>query len=116
MYNYMAKLIRVVDGDTVYLDVDLGFTVHINVGFRLAGINAPEMIGATHDAGLAAKRELERLLSLGQIQIYSEKEKAPKTDKYGRWLARLWVTQTDSRVLDVNQSMIDGGFAVPYMV
>ena len=42
MYNYNAKCVRVVDGDTIDAMIDLGFGVHIKKRIRLAGINAPE--------------------------------------------------------------------------
>lgn len=41
-YTYRARLVRVVDGDTADLDVDLGFTVHVAIRVRFAGINCPE--------------------------------------------------------------------------
>lgn len=44
-YSYKAKLGRVVDGDTVWLDVDLGFNIWAHLGFRLEGINTPEVVG-----------------------------------------------------------------------
>jgi micrococcal nuclease len=109
IYEYKADLIRVVDGDTVWLNVDLGFRTRVSVDFRVAGLNAPEVVGVTKSAGLAAAAELLRLLSLGPIRVVSE-----KTEKYGRWLARLYVT-TEAGEVDVNRALLDGGFATPYM-
>lgn len=114
MYDYNATLIRCVDGDTVAMDVDLGFTVRVNVEFRLLGINAPEMKGTTRPAGLNAKAHLEQLLAQGTLVVKSDK--ALKTDKYGRWLATIVVTRPDGTSFDANQQMIADGFAVPYMV
>jgi len=108
-YNYDAKVKRVVDGDTVYLDVDLGFGVWATLDFRLAGINTPEVVGTQKVAGLAAKEELVRLLGLGTIRIVSF-----KTEKYGRWLASIFVKQADGVELNVNDELVKGGFAVPY--
>ena len=42
MYNYNATCVRVIDGDTIDADIDLGFSVKIKKRIRLAGINAPE--------------------------------------------------------------------------
>lgn len=109
MYEYKAKVHRVVDGDTVWLDVDLGFQVHAVLDFRLEGLNTPEVVGATKVAGLAAKAELERLLSLGSLRIIST-----KTEKYGRYLATIFVQPPAGSELNVNQALIDGGFAVVY--
>lgn len=114
MYEYTATLVRVIDGDTVVLVVDLGFTVSVNVEFRLLGINAPEMKGTTKVAGLNAKAHLEQLLAQGALSLKSEK--APKTDKYGRWLADITVTKADGTSFNANQAMVTDGFAVPYMV
>lgn len=127
VYEYTATVTHVVDGDTVFfnltknfvLDVDFGFRIKDQVtlsksadmNFRLLGINAPEMHGATAEKGKAAKIELERLLSLGLIRVVTS-----KSDKYGRWLADIYVTPPGAAEFNVNQRMIDGGFAVPFMV
>lgn len=111
LYRYAARLCRVVDGDTVWLDVDLGFRVTLRLDFRLLGIDAPELVGATRGAGLDAKAELERLLSLGPLHI--ESEKPGPTDKYGRWLARVFVT-TPAGMLDVSEDLARRGFVRRY--
>ena len=121
MFEYNCTIKRVIDGDTVVADVDLGFTVHVEVHFRLAGINAPELVGADAAAGRASKVALERML--GQMPsdgspitvttpspIVVRSSKPLTTDKYGRWLGRFFY----GGVLDVNQAMVDGGFASPY--
>jgi micrococcal nuclease len=108
-YEYKAVVNRVVDGDTVWMDVDLGFMITVRLDFRLAGINAPEVIGASKACGLKSKAELERLLSLGRIRAITS-----KSDKYGRWLAQLYVDCQDGSVIDVNATMVVGGFAVLY--
>ena len=105
MYTYNATLVRVVDGDTVYFTVDLGFCITTKLDFRLAKINAPEM---KTPEGPKAKAELERLLGLGAITIQSL-----KLDKYGRWIAQIFVKEGD-KTIDVNQTLLDGGFAIPY--
>jgi endonuclease YncB( thermonuclease family) len=126
-YEYPATIVRVVDGDTVYLklfkefalDVDFGFNIKDTVklakeavvDFRLRGINAPEMKGATKTAGNAARVELERLLNLGSIRVV-----AFKPEKYGRYLADIYVTPAQGAEFLVNSSMIENGFATPFMV
>ena len=105
MYQYAAKVRRVVDGDTVDLDVDLGFMVTITQRFRLDGINAPEMTGLTREQGKVAKAGLEALLnkaSLGVIYVDSTGK-----DKYGRWIAKLsFVSSSDGSVVDVSQKLV----------
>lgn len=109
-FDYNAKLERVVDGDTVWLDVDLGFGLHAHFDFRLYGINTPEVIGATRTAGLAAKAEIERLLALGTLRIETF-----KSDKYGRWLAKLYVKKPGVEAETcINDALVQGKFAQPY--
>lgn len=113
MYRYAVKLIRVIDGDTVWLNVDLGFTVNVEVCFRLLGINAPELHGTGSIAGKDAKAHLEQLLAQGALTLQSEKPL--KTDKYGRWLADITVTRPDGSSFNANQQMVADGYAVTYM-
>lgn len=107
MYTYKAVLVRVVDGDTVFLNVDLGFRAFMVLNFRLARINAPEMRGDTLLAGTAAKEELERLLAPGNLVVLSS-----KSDKYGRWLGEILVGGLQGK--NVNDMMLANGFATLY--
>ena len=113
MYEYSAELVRVIDGDTVVLRVDCGFRLHFEDRFRLYGIDTPETRGVlveTKRKGDAATVEVARLLALGPLTI-----KTYKPDKYGRWLAELFVHQADGVVVDVCQSLVAGGFAKVYL-
>jgi micrococcal nuclease len=107
MYLYRVVLDRVVDGDTVDLWVDLGFRVTTKKRFRLASIDAPEMRGKTHAAGIEAKNRLRSLIiGAGEgLTVASE-----KTGKWGRWLGTLYDASGNS----INQRMIDEGHATPY--
>ena len=92
MYTYAAKLIEVVDGDTVDLLIDLGFGVHVKERCRLYGIDAPEM---PTEAGRNAKSRLESLIgaATGELFVATRKmtrKPKEKTDKYGRYLAVLY--------------------------
>jgi endonuclease YncB( thermonuclease family) len=124
-YEYQATVHRVIDGDTVYLklsrtftlDVDFGFRIQDSIeftkttvqDFRLAGINAPEITGENKIKGLEAKAELARILALGPIRVVSTGQ-----DKYGRWLAVLYVTLPDNTEINVNETMIKEGYAAVY--
>lgn len=81
-YEYKAKIARVVDGDTVDLDVDLGFRVCHQVRCRLARIDAPEV---STDAGKDAKARLIEYLPVGAECVL----RTSKGDRYGRWIAEL---------------------------
>lgn len=112
-YAYQAKIIRVVDGDTIdaevtLIDQDLGFHHRIVnrqvMKFRLGGINAPES-GTV--AGSLASNQLRSLLPIGgEVIIVTVKDKA---EKYGRYLAWVYVGGKC-----VNDEMIESGHAVAY--
>lgn len=91
MFTYAAKLIEVIDGDTVDLLIDLGFGVHVREKVRLYGIDAPEMLS---EAGKIAKAYLESLLgATNELYVATRKmvrKPKEKTDKYGRYLAVLY--------------------------
>ena len=109
-YRYRAANPRVIDGDTVDCDVDLGFRIQTRRRFRLLGINAPEKRKPTYDAGIAAKQHLESLLELyGLSEVRTHKD---RTGKYGRMLATLIGVDGDE-LIDLNQRMIDDGHAEP---
>lgn len=110
--TFDAEVVRVVDGDTVWLNVDLGFRIHATVEFRLWGIDAPELVGESRDRGLASKHFLEDLLvhELGTPLPLSVT--ATKADKYGRWLAEVYVKTSNGPVVDVIEEMVKAGHAV----
>lgn len=99
-----AKVLRVIDGDTVDVAIDLGFHITKTERLRLLGIDAPEMKGATREAGLAAQKFLEVLIGGEAVIVETVRD---RTDKYGRYLATLWVEETC-----VNATMIETGHAV----
>lgn len=90
MYEYRAECVKVVDGDTVRMRVDLGFHLTFTDNFRLAGVDTPEL--RSRDEGersraQKAKAAVEALLASDrELMIRTE-----KSDKYGRWLAHLYV-------------------------
>lgn len=103
MYQYRAQVLRVVDGDTLHLDVELGFDVRRRDTFRLYGINAPEM---STPEGIAARSWLVERLALGVLIISTHRD---RREKYGRYLATLWIDH-----VNVNEAMIAAGHAVVY--
>jgi micrococcal nuclease len=103
MYQYRCQILRIVDGDTIHLDVDLGFDVRRKDSFRLYGINAPEM---STGEGEAARDWLVEQLAHGIDMLTTHKD---QREKYGRYLATLWV---DGK--NINEEMVKAGHAVPY--
>jgi micrococcal nuclease len=101
IYIYKASLIRVVDGDTVDLIIDLGFDTSRYERFRLYGIDAPEL---RTEAGKEAKAWLSEALQpleVIYVQTLQHKTKA-KRDKYGRFLAVLYDDLSD---IEANRPM-----------
>ena len=121
MFNYLAKLVKVVDGDTLDLVVDLGFSVGVTERFRVYGINAPE--SRTLDlkekaAGLATKEFVVKLLAAQTeaLQVVTHKD---DKEKYGRYLAEIFVKVDETgKAFDTPKSMADylveQGLAVAY--
>lgn len=96
MYTYRATLDRVIDGDTVDLDVDLGFFVTVRVRVRLLGVNAPEKFGPEREAGQRAIRFVTEWLSRVDTLIVQ----TAKTENHGIWLAVLVNDETGERLND----------------
>jgi endonuclease YncB( thermonuclease family) len=90
LYIYKATLVRVVDGDTLILLVDLGFKVYKEITVRLARINAPEM------STLAGKTSKEFLINA--LKTFNTKitVSSTKLDCYGRSIAEVYVTNNIS--------------------
>jgi micrococcal nuclease len=112
LYEYRATVDRWVDGDTVDLIVDLGFTVHMRTRFRLLGVDTPEVNRiASREAGLAATAFAESLAPAGSTVIVESK----KTGKYGRWLGLIFpLDEEGNRRESVNASLLAAGHARPY--
>lgn len=106
LYHYNATVRRVVDGDTVDLDVDLGFSIIARQRFRLYGIDAPEVVGTARAAGLAATAHLQQLLPAGAHVVIDSYKDAK--DKYGRYLADIYTASG----VTVNAQMVADGHAV----
>lgn len=103
MWEYNAKVLRVIDGDTIEADIDLGFNMHYIAKIRLAGINAPEM--RTPQGPPAKTRLTEILTDYPALVITTVLNK--EFEKYGRVLGTI-ITNG----VNVNQQMITEGFAV----
>ena len=112
MYQYkIKKITRVIDGDTIDADIDLGFGVTVSHRIRLKDIDAAET--RTKDLeekaeGIKARLWLEKELSReGEWIIDTYKE-----DKYGRILGTLYLVGDP---VTVNEKMLNEGIAKPYI-
>ena len=117
MYEYKAKLIKVVDGDTVDAMIDCGFSVFRKERIRLKGINAPE--SRTRDKaekikGLAAKARLQELIKDGKNE-FIVKTSLDKKGKYGRLLGELYQSIAPrSNFPSYNEILLEEGHATIY--
>jgi micrococcal nuclease len=111
---YVKKVTKVVDGDTIDVDIDLGFDISFSSRVRLAGIDTPE--SRTTDKmekalGLEAKAYLKKEIESAKTVVIKT-EKMDSSEKYGRILG--WVFLDGSSV-SMNEKMIEDGHAWGYL-
>jgi micrococcal nuclease len=113
MYQYKIKKInRIIDGDTVDLDIDLGFGLTLSQKVRLKGINTPETKTLNIEEkskGLEAKEWLKKELSHKKEWIIETN----KEDKYGRILGTIYSV---GESISINEKMLNEGIAKPYTI
>ena len=111
---YVKKVSRIVDGDTIDVDIDIGFDISFSSRVRLAGIDSPE--SRTKDKiekalGLESKEYLKKAIDESKTVVIKT-EKINSSEKYGRILG--WIFLDGSEV-SINQKMINEGYAWGYM-
>ena len=107
MYEYRAFVRKVYDGDTITVDIDLGFDVVLKAQkIRLVRINAPEVRGKERPEGLKSRDALRSKIGNKWIKIKTQKD---KKGKYGRWLGEVWIDDTC-----INDWLIKEGYASQY--
>ena len=117
MYNYKIELLKVVDGDTIDAEIDLGFDIKVKKRVRFMGINAPE--SRTKDLeekarGLAAKDRVKQLLEgCNNITLNSH-----GVGKFGRCLGEIMLDMVDGQekltLVNLNELLINEGHAIQY--
>jgi micrococcal nuclease len=129
LWHYRAKIVRVIDGDSVEALIDKGFGDYRREHLRLHGIDTPELRPrkGTPEERLAEKAEALRAKNR-VIQLVEGREvviRSHKAGKYGRWLATIFLPPEDAvsklgAVVDpqdpptLNQLLLDEGLAEPY--
>ena len=115
MYEYhVKKVTNVVDGDTIDVEIDLGFDISFSSRVRLAGIDTPE--SRTTDKaekvlGLEAKEYVKSKIKDAKVVVIKT-EKMDSSEKYGRILGWLFL---DGSKVSVNEQMIADGYAWGYL-
>lgn len=106
-YKYTGIVRRIVDGDTVIIDFDLGFKFwFFEQRVRLYGINTPEI----NADGLESKKYLERRLLDKEVIVQTIRD---KKEKYGRFLAVIWVN-INGNFCNINDLLVEKGYAIYY--
>ncbi len=119
MWQYRAKIVKVIDGDTLDVVIDVGFNMTTTQRVRLLGINCPEIKGVTRGDGLRAKDYTEKWVA-GIKQVHSNPSndewpfviETSKDDAFGRWLARIYKSE-DQIKTSLNSDLLLSGNAVP---
>tara|TARA_R100001224_G_scaffold112051_1_gene93566 strand:- start:527 stop:895 length:369 start_codon:yes stop_codon:yes gene_type:complete len=117
MYNYKIRPVKIIDGDTIDAEIDLGFDIKTKKRIRFAGINTPE--SRTRDLeekakGLAAKDRVKQLLNgCDNITLQSH-----GLGKFGRCLGEIFIDKIDGKesltLKSLNQLLINEGHATEY--
>jgi endonuclease YncB( thermonuclease family) len=118
MFQYAAEVLRIIDGDTLWLNLDLGFRTHLEVDVRLADINAPEVVNfrvsGLQDRAVIYIRECVPPGATCVVDI-------TRPDKYGRWLGTIRYLKGSvdrDEILQkgtvLNDELLARGFVKPY--
>lgn len=104
LYHYRGEVVKVYDGDTITVDIDLGFHVFMKKEkIRLYRINTPEVRGDEREQGLISRDWLREKILNKEVEIVTKKD---KKGKYGRWLADIWIDG-----VCVNDELVKEGLA-----
>jgi len=107
LYTYNARCTQVYDGDSITVDIDLGFNHWmLNQKIRLFGINTPEVRGSERPSGLIARLRLRGLIEGRDIILASHRDRA---GKYGRWLGTIYIDD-----ININKLLLAEGLATIY--
>lgn len=115
MYQYIVKeVVDVIDGDTIDVIIDLGFSILFTTRIRLAGIDSPESRTSNKEEkalGLITKSYLKKTLKESK-SIIIKTEKANSSEKYGRFLGWIYI---NDETRSLNEKMVEQGYAWNYL-
>ena len=115
MYQYRCKINKVIDGDTVDIDLDLGFNIILaKQRVRMIGIDTPESRTTNEEErirGILSKKKLSEKLPEGSWQKVNTSKSDSNDDKFGRILGEFILEDNTN----VNTWLIENNYAVPYL-
>lgn len=109
-YRYQGVVQRVVDGDTVVVQIDVGFNMFTIQPVRIYGINTPETVGADRAKGLESKKYVEDHLP-PKTKVIMKTYKP--IEKYGRFLAEIYYVR-ERDWANIGAELIEKNLAKPY--
>ena len=111
VFWYKAKVVNVVDGDTIDVETDLGFRIGFLKRYRLYGVDTPEMNDpdpAVRERAVRAKEFVQGQVGGKEVVLNSHLDRA---DKYGRWLAVIHFKDAAGAWVDLNAELLRRGLA-----
>lgn len=115
MYEYNVTVLRVVDGDTLEVYVDLGFKIFKKVTVRLYGIDTPEIRTRDLEEKKAGKIATNRVKQLIESNNHKAVIHSKGIDKYGRCLGVIFVNVKD-KLINVNETLLEENLAKKYLI
>ena len=110
-FIFKAKVLRVYDGDTITVDIDLCFSIKLKASVRVAGIDTPEIRTRSKLEKALGYKARDRMRELCGKTVWLESLGGGKLDKYGRVLANLY---TYDGIEDIAATLIKEGHGVAY--
>ena len=117
-YTYRATVVKVIDGDTIDVDIDVGFHTTLRKRLRFLGIDTWEVRGEEKEKGLIAKARLQEVLD--QAETIYVQTVMDATGKYGRVLAWVWTvmptnwSESGEHITNVNELLLREGHGTEY--
>lgn len=111
LWNYQARFIRAKDGDTIVVDIDLGFNITMRKSVRIAGVDTPERGQPGHKE---AKEFIQQLFSKATGDFPLRLQTIKVEEKYGRYLAKVDGSFIDESISDIGSYIMEKGYGKEY--
>ena len=115
MYTYKAKLVRVINGDTLDIEIDLGFDLSIKQRLKLYGVDTPDSRSTDleiRQKGLDVKQRVIEVLT----KEFTVTTILNKRGKYGRILGKVYIVDDNDNKVCINELLVDEGHAIRYNI